>query len=383
MFPQSARVPYDLEQLLNPISEANPTGLWLRYEPVYDDIRHARHQENPRLSQGAWKREIKSADWALVERLATDILSHTSKDIQIAMWLIEAWSYLDGIDGTIRGFHVLNQMSQAFWPTIHPYPDDPEARIQLFEWLDETLGEHMYFFAISNPRDEYAAIPWTLADWRHAQRLQQIFQRTGDVKRESQRAMEAGEPVLTLFEQSIEQTDISFFHEALDELSRLKDQIKDLKDFLGSVWGHNAPSFRALQGVITDFDNIWRQSIIKLEAEATKKQALAPPPSLPEGQVFAPASDNIPPTSGANPGMDRQRAYRQLQDIADTLSRLEPQSPTPYILKQVASWQNKSLPEILSDIAESPGEAALVLQLLTKPSQKSVKNPVETITKEP
>jgi type VI secretion system protein ImpA len=55
----------DMEAILGPIPGDNPAGEDLRYDPTYDLIKEARKSDD-NLDQGAWKTEIKSADWEKV-----------------------------------------------------------------------------------------------------------------------------------------------------------------------------------------------------------------------------------------------------------------------------------------------------------------------------
>ena len=58
----------DLEKLLTPISAEQPAGEPLSYEGTYDRIQAARREDDPRLSQGIYKTELKRANWEEDER---------------------------------------------------------------------------------------------------------------------------------------------------------------------------------------------------------------------------------------------------------------------------------------------------------------------------
>src|SRR4051812_43072758 len=86
------------ELLLAPISPEMPAGENLRYEELYDRIRNAR-REDPDLPMGVWETDLKRADWSLVEALCTEALEQRTKDLQIAIWLLEARIVLHGFSG--------------------------------------------------------------------------------------------------------------------------------------------------------------------------------------------------------------------------------------------------------------------------------------------
>lgn len=68
-----------LEELLQPKR--------IRY-PIHDEIKEARGADEPG-PQGGWARVLKTANFAEVERIATEALIHKGKDLQVAAWTTE------------------------------------------------------------------------------------------------------------------------------------------------------------------------------------------------------------------------------------------------------------------------------------------------------
>ncbi|MFZ1060947.1 MAG: type VI secretion system ImpA family N-terminal domain-containing protein, partial [Candidatus Rokuibacteriota bacterium] len=69
-----------IDSLLKPIPGPQPTGVSLRYDPVYDKIKEARREE---AGVPEWDVKPKVGDWPQVVRLASDALGGKSKDLQI------------------------------------------------------------------------------------------------------------------------------------------------------------------------------------------------------------------------------------------------------------------------------------------------------------
>src|ERR1700761_9127742 len=111
------------EMLLQPIDAISPVGTYLRYDPLYDRIAQARLTEDASLPQGVWQRPTQQADWRLVEELCTEALVHRTKDLQIAVWLTEAWLHLEGLAGYSRGADLILQLHHCFAATMHPAPE--------------------------------------------------------------------------------------------------------------------------------------------------------------------------------------------------------------------------------------------------------------------
>ena len=51
-----------LEPLLAPIAGDNPSGRWMRDDPVYEKIKEARREDDD-ADQGEWKKALKVADY--------------------------------------------------------------------------------------------------------------------------------------------------------------------------------------------------------------------------------------------------------------------------------------------------------------------------------
>jgi type VI secretion system protein ImpA len=60
------------DDLLDPIAGENPSGPDLRYDPVFDQIKEARREEDDTLPTGDWDRPAKKADHRQVVKLAGD-----------------------------------------------------------------------------------------------------------------------------------------------------------------------------------------------------------------------------------------------------------------------------------------------------------------------
>ena len=97
---------FDIDRLLSPISADNPTGESLRYDPVYDQIRALRREDDATLPQGVWKYEQKRADWPAVEALCLKLLetrSERSSDCVLASRSMAKAVRVFGCGGRLRG----------------------------------------------------------------------------------------------------------------------------------------------------------------------------------------------------------------------------------------------------------------------------------------
>jgi len=114
------------DDLLNPIEGPNPSGVNLRYNPVYDKIKEARREED-QPPPGMTERDRKVADNAQVIKLTTDALTTKTKDLQLAAWLTEAWLKQKGFGGLKDGLSVCHGLVEKFWDSVYPEIEDGEV----------------------------------------------------------------------------------------------------------------------------------------------------------------------------------------------------------------------------------------------------------------
>src|ERR1039458_3626334 len=113
--------------LLNPIDGPNPSGVNLRYDPIYDKIKESRREES-QPPPGMTERDRKVADNPLVIKLTTDALAKRTKDLQLTAWLTEALLKHKGFAGLSDGLSVCNGLVEKYWDTVYPELEDGDAQ---------------------------------------------------------------------------------------------------------------------------------------------------------------------------------------------------------------------------------------------------------------
>jgi type VI secretion system protein ImpA len=349
-----------LAPLLAPIREDAPSGDWLYYDRVYDLLREARREEDPSLPRGIWKRELKRSNWSEVVDLATAALSTRTKDLQIAAWLLEAWTKQHGFGGALRGFQLIQGLCTRYWEDIYPRPDgeDQSARVLVIEWLNENLVLMLQSIPLTKPADVESRI-WSWSDRVEALRAENL------VLRGAKTPPSPGSDVLTSAKMfsSIIATPRAFFVQLRDELAGCLEAVRAVEEFFDAQFGATAPSLtRVLESVKTIHQ--WAVGVLAqhVTEDKTGTAPLAPDPLLADSQpepVDATTEDSMQtPTPAPAPVMaDHSRAradaYRKLAEAAHTLMRIEPHSPTPYLVFRAIAWGEMSLAELMRHFISS------------------------------
>jgi type VI secretion system protein ImpA len=227
----------DVEGLLEPIPGADPSGLFLAYEGVYDRIREARRADDT-LEQGAWKRETKVAEWDQVIDLATDALQRRTKDIQIAAWLTEALARRHGFDGLRDGLRLLSGVQERFWDTYHPQIDEGDlgSREGPFVFLNTTLPLLIRQVPLSAGLSE---LKYSYLQWQESREVQNVGLKDQKVM---QALADAGKTTPKQWDDAVAQTPRKFYEGIFQALAESGEAFRDFEEGTDRRFGREAPS---------------------------------------------------------------------------------------------------------------------------------------------
>ena len=346
-----------IQDFLNPIEGTNPSGQSVREDPVFAEIQGARAADDPSLPRGVWERDLKKADWQKVSDGCQNVLLTKSKDLQVAIWLMEAQMYINGVEGLARGLILLGALSDQFWDTVFPLmeDDDIEYRTNLFAWVNKRLSQPLRLTAISNP-DNGDAYSW--ADWEKAQ-LENEHSKTAKGK-------SAG--LLGKIKQSIDATDIAFYQNLWADLSDAESALDYLCGIVAEKFDEDAPSMAVMRDTL-----VLIRTMIEVQTDGrvmpneleVNEDLLETEPTLPGDAKVASSPSEI---------SDRQRAYMLLAEAADFIARDDPHSPVPYLVYKAIDWGRLGTSELYEEIFIRSGGSINIFELLgidTKNDKKS------------
>lgn len=128
----------DVEALLQDLSEEEPSGPNLEYDPAFFKLEQAAVGK-PEVQYGDTITPAVEPDWKVVKKLSLDLLSQT-RDLRIAVTLLRSMLSLHGLPGFADGAQLIQQMVSARWDSIHPQLDpdddlDPMLRVNSLAML--------------------------------------------------------------------------------------------------------------------------------------------------------------------------------------------------------------------------------------------------------
>ncbi|TAN22310.1 MAG: type VI secretion system protein TssA [Acidobacteria bacterium] len=335
--------------LLAPLAGAQRTGEPLRYSDVYDRIGEARREDDDRLAQGVWQKDLKRADWTAVAQLCGEALEYQSKDLQIAAWLAEAWGRLHGFGGVSAGLSLVAGLCNEYWPDLYPPLEDPEYRIAPFHWLNEKLSVSIQFIPLTQPAESQTA-GYTWLDWTGAKRAEQEHQQHKEVP--------APEPAPGAIEQALRRTAPERIAATRAGVAQAAATALNLESFLDGHLAAAHPSLRQLRTCLSEIGQ-WLEDTaagITVVATATEGKGIREEGIAAmgtggdeSGALGAPA---VVPGGGIR---NREEAYRLLGEAAAYLMKTEPHSPAPYLVLRAIRWGNMPLHELLPEMIRNQG----------------------------
>lgn len=287
----------DLDQLLEPVSADAPCGEDLAFSAEVDAIHRARQADDPSIDQGAWVTTLKEADWKFVVKECSRLIATRSKDLQLAVWLVEASARTAGLRGLADGLYLLAALCERYWDEAYPLlADGVEQRIGNLGWIAARTPQLVLDIAVT----EDGAFPLhrvTAANGETAAEL--------DVaRRRSSRA---------------------FFASLLSDAELCEAALAQLEQVVDARLPDDGPGFTAAKAAL--------QTLLHFVRPLAAQGTTVPPAAA--AVVHATVSD------GAT--QSRAQALAQLRAVAEFFRRTEPHSPVAYLADKAAHWGEQPL----------------------------------------
>lgn len=341
----------DFTALLQPLSGDTPTGPDLSFSPDFDRIQEMRRADDPTLAQGEWVTELKLADWPGVAAACEDLLQHKTKDLRIAGWLLEAWAQQHGYAGLADGIELAHGLCAAFWPDLHPQPDDGDFELRAGA-LARVLGL-VASLASALPVLTRERSTYSLRDMDAARALAAAMAKA----RDPSEVPTAGKVTADDIAKAQRETRPAEVAARLADARRARAALGELQTLVDAHLGDEGPGFTAardaLDAAVHALDRLAREmgagAASPAEgAAAATPGAAPPPPSLALGTA---------PTT-------RAQALAQLRLVAEFFRTTEPHSPVAYLAERAAHWGELPLHEWLRLVLKDAGSLAQLDELL-------------------
>ena len=251
----------DVEAILAPIEGENPAGESLRYTPLYDEIQEARRADDI-LDRGDWQHEIKTSDWGRVYVLTTEALTEKTKDLQLAVWLLEALCYTQGFAGVSTGLKILTGFLQDFWETVYPEieDDDLDFRVGPLEFLNEKVWMPIKQISLTD-RSSTPGYSWM--KWQESRQVgseKDTLNQFGDVdddKVETRKELIAEGKITTEdFDGAVKSSSRAFYETLAGDIAACLEGFKIFDETVDEKFGKEAPRLAEFKNALEDCDHV-------------------------------------------------------------------------------------------------------------------------------
>ena len=341
----------NLEAILAPISEDKPSGEYMRYSGIYDEISEARRADD--LPQGEWQIEAKMADFRKVISLAVPSLEKETKDLQIGAWLSEALVKEHGFVGLRDCLRMVSGFQENFWETLYPEIDegDMEGRANALSWMEtqtayalkqaKITGYNGYSFLDFEDSKKYD-IPENIESLDSTEQARYNALRT---EAEKENRVTANK-----WRAEMAQTRRQFYEELNFLIDECWAAYTDVNRVIEEKFDRNqAPGMNNLKKALDDVHTQVKKFLADKRTEEPDEET----EETTEGEEIA-ADGTVVKVAGVATAtgaiQSRQDALKRLGDIAEFFRKTEPHSPISYLLSRAQKWGSMPLELWLQDV---------------------------------
>jgi type VI secretion system protein ImpA len=314
----------NLEELLAPIAHARPAGEDLAFSPELDAVNRARQADDPSIDQGAWVTALKEADWKFVAKQCASLIAQRSKDLQLAVWLIEASAKTGGLRGLADGVFLLADLCDRFWDDLYPTLEDgTEQRVGNLCWIAARAPQ----LILEMPVTEDGAFSMHRVEGATA----------------------AGAEVIAALDAARRRSSRPFYASLLSDGELCEAALARLEQVVDARLADDGPGFTAARNAL--------QTVLHF----VRPLAADPAAAKPVGAPVAAAQVAVAPDGSTH---SRAQALAQLRAVADFFRRTEPHSPVAYLADKAVRWSEMPLHEWLRAVVKDGGSLSHLEEML-------------------
>ena len=338
-------------EIIQPISGNNPAGIDSRLEgPLLTDYLNLKEIRNNLRKEERKKVEVDNnliidkQAWEEVISLAGKILSNYSKDIEIAVWLLEGLTRTEEFKGLKVGLDIIccffDKYAEHVYPLQENHEEDDNPKLIALSMLSGkyeigTLIAPIYFCELIKTKSGKSYNAWEIKRILNSKGKNKI---SYDVTKDE--ILQSDE-----LKSALEDIDEEQFLQVKDNLVSCMNSFKELNLILTKNFERYAPNLSNLNNSLFYCLSIVN-CITKITQEISQK--------FTETVVENNKNDNNQPLLNVI-NVDYKRlskpdAIKLLEMLVKFFSELEPHSPVSYTLARALKWSDMPLPKMLCDL---------------------------------
>ena len=362
----------DIDTLIAPIDGSHHgVGEDLIFDPRIDAIVAARQEDDPLLAQGNWVTELKVADWDFVKNQCAELLSHTSKDMKLALWYVDALSHTNHLAGISHGLSVLQAFNDEYWLTMYPPLDGEEdsmdIRAGLLSWFVKALTDDIKQLSLADSKAGNYNYNYYLTARDHDKQRQQ-----------NPDSETSNQLTLSDYNHAIKTSNEAWQQALMSNLNKVTEQWQTLTDQLNNLMGMDAPVFAPVTDLLVALTQHLRPLILEYsddnsnsaqDSVADIMDSMGDSDSVMSDSSGQSASAKNISSTSFNPSnrdhqSNRQQALKLLGQIQDYFATNEPHSPVTFLLGRAIDWADMPLDQWLTHIIKNEDQLATLSDMI-------------------
>lgn len=362
----------NIDTLIAPIDGSHHgVGEDLTFDPHIDAIVAARQEDDPLLAQGNWVTELKVADWDFVKNQCAELLSHTSKDMKLALWYVDALSHTDHLAGISQGLSLLQALNDEYWLTMYPPLDGEEdsmdIRAGLLSWFVKALTDDIKQLSLADTKLESYDYNYYLTARDHDKQRQQ-----------NPDSETSNQLTLSDYNHAIKNSSEAWQQALMSNLNKVTEQWQDLTDQLNDLMGMDAPVFAPVTDLLVALTQHLRP-LIPEYADTTNsisQEGVADTvgsegdneSTMLDGNKSLASTKNVTLTdfnpSNRDHQSNRRQALKLLAQIQEYFATNEPHSPVTFLLGRAIDWADMPLDQWLTHIIKNEDQLSMISDMV-------------------
>jgi type VI secretion system protein ImpA len=340
----------DLQAVLAPISDAEPSGPDLGYDPSFAVLERAA-QGKPQQQIGTTVVPGEDPDWKAVQKQATALLAKT-RDLRVAIYLVRAMVRTGGWAGLQEGLALIQGLVEKYWdgglhPRLDPEDDnDPTIRVNVLR----ELGSPDIVAVVRG-------LPLCVSPVLGPLGLKQVESASGDGP--APQAGEAGQAPVSMaaIEGTLAESPLDSLRATDASLRGAVEALAGIEAATGAKVGvERAPSFERLSALLGKAAAIVREALaLRTPGEAAGEGASGAAAVNGSGKKSAAAF-------GTGEISSREDVLKALDKICAYYAKYEPSSPIPMFMERSKRLVMMTFADIVKELVPDAAAQVAVLR---------------------
>jgi type VI secretion system protein ImpA len=344
---------FDLAALLEPIPGDAPQGVDIREDfssqSPYNRLRDARsdaRDAEKMIDNGDPNAGDPMPSWRIVRDVGLKTLQETTKDLEVAAWVTEAYVRSHGLAGLFAGASLIKGLSEQYWDAIFPLPDDygVETRVAPITGLNGRDGggsliQPLYKLQFFNRPD---GTPVTFFNYQSSEQLPSLQAERRDAR------IAAGAIPWEDMENEARTAGAAAMGRLRDQSATALEAWEAMANVLDEKASEDPPSTSHVRDMLRQIHAVairYAPAATEQAEEAAAEVGEATDGAAAGGGVAGPAGFSTTART-----VSRDDALKTLETIATYFRRTEPASPLAYTLDDAIRRARLTWPELLEEV---------------------------------